>query len=101
MRKILFAAGAMIALAGAAMAAASEPLFEPVQVVDVSAEFDVMPALPDIAADVDQMAYAEDQPVDCTTHERCSHAIVASLILSAQSDVMPDFALSGGDGRPI
>lgn len=58
MRKILFAAGAMIALAGAAMAATSEHVFEPVPMADVSADFSVLAAL-------------------------------------------PDFALSGGDGRPI
>jgi|GEM_PF-4649896 len=101
MRKILIAAGAMICLAGAAMAAASEPIFEPIPMVDVSADFDVLAVMPDISADVDLMAYAEDQPVDCATHERCSHAIVAVLTLAPQSDVMPDFALSGGDGHPI
>ena len=36
-----------------------------------------------------------------STHERCSRAIFASLVMAPQSDVMPDFALSGGDGRPI
>ena len=30
-----------------------------------------------------------------------AHGVDPVLILSAQSDVMPDFALSGGDGRPI
>ena len=94
MFKILFAVGAMIFLA-------SEPIFEPVPMADMSADFDVMPELPEISADVDLMAYADNHPVNCATHELCSHAVVAVLTLSAQSDVMPDFALSGGDGRPI
>ena len=64
MLKIMFAVGAMFFLAGGVMAAASEPIFEPVPMADMSADFDV-------------------------------------LTLSAQSDVMPDYALSGGDVRPI
>lgn len=101
MRKILIAAGAMICLAGAAVAAASEPIFEPIPMVDVSADFDVLAALPDISADVDLMAVDGPAPVVAIIQPSATHGVVPVLILSAQADVMPDFALSGGDGRPI
>ena len=94
MFKILLAVAAMFFLE-------SEPVFEPVPIADVSADFDVIPDLLEISADVNLIACDEIQPVDCATHERFFHAVVPMLTLSTQSDVMPDFALSGGDGRPI
>jgi hypothetical protein len=99
MRKIFIALGAIAAMAGAAMASSSEPNFNPVPMVEVSAEFGVMAALPQITSDVEFLAVAEPALGGAPISTYVAHGAMPVLILSAQADVMPDFALSGGDGH--
>jgi len=99
MRKILIAAGAMICLAGAALASASEPIIDHVPMIEVSSDFDVLALLPGVPVDVAVMAEDNPAPLVAMVSQFDADLPASFLVLSALADVMPDFALSGGDGH--
>jgi hypothetical protein len=102
MKKIMMIAGIVGALAMSSMAAMaeSEPLVEIDVMLDVGDGFDVLAAMPEFTPSIDVLP-ADAHIARNDARQRESHAAPSGAFMLAQSSVLPDDALSGGDGRFI